>query len=136
MQGRHAADAMQADDRRRPAEARAGVAARRRPSLARVQRPAGRKQLFEPVPSTCTHLLACEKTGQALLIDPVVNPIDRDLQRTACRCSSAASRRSRCTRPALIDYAVLGNRQCGACANDVPEHMREYCEQMSRSVQG
>jgi len=30
------------------------------------------RQLFEPVSSTYTYLLACETTGQAMLIDPVV----------------------------------------------------------------
>lgn len=38
------------------------------------------RQLFEPVSSTYTYLLACDTTGQAVLIDPVVNAIDRDLQ--------------------------------------------------------
>lgn len=38
--------------------------------------------------------------------------------------------------PKFIDYAVPGNRRCGECPDDVPEHMLEYCEQMSRSVQG
>jgi sulfur dioxygenase len=38
------------------------------------------RQLFEPLSSTYTYLLGCETTGQALLIDPVVNAIDRDLQ--------------------------------------------------------
>ena len=38
------------------------------------------RQLVEPVSSTYTYLLACETTGQAMLIDPVVNAIDRDLQ--------------------------------------------------------
>lgn len=38
------------------------------------------RQLLEPVSSTYTYLLACPETGQALLIDPVVNAIDRDLQ--------------------------------------------------------
>lgn len=38
------------------------------------------KQLFEPVSSTYTYLLGCERTGQAMLIDPVINAIDRDLQ--------------------------------------------------------
>ncbi len=38
------------------------------------------KQLFEPLSSTYTYLLGCETTGQALLIDPVVNSIDRDLE--------------------------------------------------------
>ena len=37
------------------------------------------RQLFEPLSSTYTYLLGCEQTGQALLIDPVVNSIDRDL---------------------------------------------------------
>jgi glyoxylase-like metal-dependent hydrolase (beta-lactamase superfamily II) len=37
------------------------------------------RQLFEPLSSTYTYLLACEATGQALLIDPVVNCIERDL---------------------------------------------------------
>ncbi len=38
------------------------------------------RQLFEPVSSTYTYLLGCETTGQALLIDPVVNAIERDLE--------------------------------------------------------
>ena len=38
------------------------------------------RQLFEPVSSTYTYLLGCEATGQAVLIDPVINSIDRDLQ--------------------------------------------------------
>ena len=38
------------------------------------------RQLFEPVSSTYTYLLGCESTGKALLIDPVVNAIDHDLQ--------------------------------------------------------
>ncbi|HEY0822387.1 MAG TPA: MBL fold metallo-hydrolase [Ramlibacter sp.] len=38
------------------------------------------KQLFEPVSSTYTYLLGCEDTGLAVLIDPVVNAMDRDLQ--------------------------------------------------------
>lgn len=38
------------------------------------------RQLFEPVSSTYTYLLGCETTGHAMLIDPVVNAIDRDLE--------------------------------------------------------
>ena len=38
------------------------------------------RQLFEPLSSTYTYLLGCEVTGEALLIDPVVNAIDRDLE--------------------------------------------------------
>ncbi|MEO8525047.1 MAG: MBL fold metallo-hydrolase [Caldimonas sp.] len=38
------------------------------------------RQLFEPLSSTYTYLLGCEETGEAVLIDPVVNSIDRDLE--------------------------------------------------------
>jgi glyoxylase-like metal-dependent hydrolase (beta-lactamase superfamily II) len=38
------------------------------------------RQLFEPLSSTYTYLLGCEETGQAVLVDPVVNAIDRDLE--------------------------------------------------------
>jgi sulfur dioxygenase len=37
------------------------------------------RQLFEPVSSTYTYLLGCEQTGQCVLIDPVMNAIERDL---------------------------------------------------------
>ena len=37
------------------------------------------RQLFEPVSSAYTYLLACERTGQAALIDPVVETVERDL---------------------------------------------------------
>lgn len=37
------------------------------------------RQLFEPLSSTWTYLIGCEATRQAVLIDPVVNSIDRDL---------------------------------------------------------
>lgn len=37
------------------------------------------RQLFEPVSSTCTYLLACPETGQAVLIDPVMPAWQRDL---------------------------------------------------------
>ncbi|WP_019142781.1 MBL fold metallo-hydrolase [Noviherbaspirillum massiliense] len=37
------------------------------------------RQLFEPVSSTYTYLLGCEHTGQAVLIDPVISSMERDL---------------------------------------------------------
>ncbi|HDZ58164.1 MAG TPA: MBL fold metallo-hydrolase [Pseudomonas xinjiangensis] len=37
------------------------------------------RQLFEPVSSTYTYLLGCEDTRQAVLIDPVISMMDRDL---------------------------------------------------------
>lgn len=38
------------------------------------------RQLFEPLSCTYTYLIGCEDTGIAILIDPVVNSIDRDLE--------------------------------------------------------
>lgn len=37
------------------------------------------RQMFEPLSSTYTYLLGCEESGQAVLIDPVIVAIDRDL---------------------------------------------------------
>lgn len=38
------------------------------------------RQLFEPLSSTYTYLIGCPETGQAVLIDPVIVTIDRDLE--------------------------------------------------------
>jgi sulfur dioxygenase len=38
------------------------------------------RQLFEPLSSTYTYLLGCDETGQAVLIDPVITTMDRDLE--------------------------------------------------------
>lgn len=37
------------------------------------------RQLYEPLSSTYTYLLGDEDTGQAVLIDPVIATMDRDL---------------------------------------------------------
>jgi len=37
------------------------------------------RQLFEPVSSTYTYLIGCEETGQAAVIDPVLESVERDL---------------------------------------------------------
>ena len=37
------------------------------------------RQLFEPSSSTYTYLLGCERTGRAVLVDPVYETIERDL---------------------------------------------------------
>jgi glyoxylase-like metal-dependent hydrolase (beta-lactamase superfamily II) len=37
------------------------------------------RQLFEPVSSAYTYLIGCEQTGQAALIDPVLENVERDL---------------------------------------------------------
>lgn len=37
------------------------------------------KQLFEPDSCTYTYLLGCEETGASLLIDPVIDTVERDL---------------------------------------------------------
>ena len=38
------------------------------------------RQLFEPESSTYTYLLGCADTGQCLLLDPVVESLERDLE--------------------------------------------------------
>lgn len=38
--------------------------------------------------------------------------------------------------PKFIDYAVPGNRECGACPPGVPEHLQQYCAQITESRQG
>lgn len=38
--------------------------------------------------------------------------------------------------PKFIDYALPGNRLCGECPQDMPEHLREYCDEMAKSPQG
>ena len=38
------------------------------------------RQLFEPQSSAYTYLIACEETGAAALIDPVLETVDRDLK--------------------------------------------------------
>ncbi len=38
--------------------------------------------------------------------------------------------------PTFIDYAVPGNRACGVCPRDLPEHLEAYCRQMTESPQG
>jgi sulfur dioxygenase len=38
--------------------------------------------------------------------------------------------------PKFIDYAVPGNRQCGECPADLPEHLNEYCARIAASPQG
>ena len=37
------------------------------------------RQLSEPLSNTYTYLLGCKETGQAILIDPVITSMDRDL---------------------------------------------------------
>lgn len=38
------------------------------------------RQLYEPLSSTYTYLLGCQETGHAILVDPVINSIERDLK--------------------------------------------------------
>lgn len=38
--------------------------------------------------------------------------------------------------PKFIDHAVPGNRQCGVCPGDVPEDLKQYCQEMEASPQG
>lgn len=41
------------------------------------------RQLFEPLSSTYTYLVGCPDTGQAVLIDPVIASMERDLEAIA-----------------------------------------------------
>jgi glyoxylase-like metal-dependent hydrolase (beta-lactamase superfamily II) len=43
------------------------------------------RQLFEPLSSTYTYLLGCKETGQAVLIDPVIVAVERDLAKLTGR---------------------------------------------------
>ncbi|MEO5703122.1 MAG: MBL fold metallo-hydrolase [Gammaproteobacteria bacterium] len=38
--------------------------------------------------------------------------------------------------PKFIDYAVPGNKKCGECPLDLPNKLKEYCDQMAFSPQG
>lgn len=38
------------------------------------------RQLFEPESSTYTYLFGCPETGDAVLLDPVLETLDRDLK--------------------------------------------------------
>jgi glyoxylase-like metal-dependent hydrolase (beta-lactamase superfamily II) len=38
------------------------------------------RQLFEPQSSAYTYLIGCDQSGEAALIDPVIETVDRDLQ--------------------------------------------------------
>jgi sulfur dioxygenase len=38
--------------------------------------------------------------------------------------------------PKFIDHAVPGNRACGVCPPDLPEHLQHYCDEMAESPQG
>lgn len=38
--------------------------------------------------------------------------------------------------PKFINYAVPGNHACGVCPPGLPQHLREYCDEMAQSPQG
>jgi glyoxylase-like metal-dependent hydrolase (beta-lactamase superfamily II) len=38
--------------------------------------------------------------------------------------------------PKFIDFALPGNRACGMCPDEIPEHLQEYCDPISSSRQG
>lgn len=38
--------------------------------------------------------------------------------------------------PKFIDYAVPGNRKCGVCPEDLPDNLKQYCDDMRCSPQG
>ena len=76
------------------------------------------RQLFDSVSGTYTYLLACRDTGQAVLIDPVVETVERDL-------SVLQSLGLNPPYPKKIDVAVPANKLCGDCPTDLPERLRQ-----------
>lgn len=48
----------------------------------------------------------------------------------------AVMRELRLPYPKFIDHAVPGNRECGVCPGDVPEDLKQYCQEMKASPQG
>lgn len=38
--------------------------------------------------------------------------------------------------PKFIDHAVPGNRKCGVCPADLPDHLAKYCREMKETPQG
>ncbi len=89
------------------------------------------RQLYEPLSSTYTYLLGCEETGQAVLIDPVIVSMKRDLAEFK-QIMVALN----LPYPKFIDHAVPGNKQCGVCPSGLPENLEKYCKQMTESPQG
>lgn len=57
------------------------------------------RQLFDPQTSTYTYLLGDTRTGEALLIDPVLEQVDRDVKRGNLKLP----------RPRRMDEAVAAN---------------------------
>jgi hypothetical protein len=70
------------------------------------------RQLFDSVSSTYSYVLASRRGGEALIIDPVLERVDRYLKLTATLCSSAApgAPTSRTAIPAP------NTRACSACS--------------------
>lgn len=64
------------------------------------------RQLFEPESSTYTYLLGCEESREAILLDPVLETVDRDL---------AALRELGLTLSLVLDTHVHADHVTGAC---------------------
>jgi hypothetical protein len=61
------------------------------------------RQLFDSVSSTYTYLFASRHGGEALIIDPVLEKVDRYLDTIAARCEYGAEFRD--SRPSYLDGA-------------------------------
>ena len=75
------------------------------------------RQLFEPLSSTYTYLLGDEDTGDAILIDPVISSMERDL---------AEIRKLGLNLAWTLDTHIHADHITAA----------QYCQQMSASPQG
>ena len=64
------------------------------------------KQLFEPISSTYTYLFGCPETGEAVLLDYVIETCERDLEEVA-----SLGLRLACT----LDTHIHADHITGAC---------------------
>lgn len=106
------------------------------------------KQLFEEISSTYTYLIGSEETGEAVLIDPVLPTWQRDLevikslQLNLIMTVETHIHADHITSAKLLQretgskIAGPGNRDCGECPANIPEHLRVYCGHMGESIQG
>ena len=64
------------------------------------------RQLFDSVSGTYTYLLASRRGGEALIIDPVLEKVDRYLQSSANSTSSSSRRWIRTSMPTILPVSA------------------------------
>ena len=84
------------------------------------------RQLFEPLSSTYTYLLGCERTGLVVLVDPVISAMDRDLDEIRALGMTLAYTLDTHIHADHITGALELKRKVG-CKIAVPAHDRLAC---------